>query len=102
MKIILFLALVAPVCFELDSLLLWFYYFYLGPLLLLFVLNLRALVALVLYYVGPLLLLFVLNKSPCCSGFILFWALVTRVCFQLEPLLFWFYFIWGPSCSCLF
>ena len=35
-------------------------------------------------------------------GFILFGALVAPVYFQLEPLLLWFYFIWGPCCSCLF
>ena len=43
-----------------------------------------------------------LNWSPCCSGFIFFWALVTPVYVELEPLLLWFYFIWGPCCSCLF
>ena len=33
---------------------------------------------------------------------LLFGALVAPVCFELAPLLLWFYFIWGPCCSCLF
>ena len=36
-----------------------------------------------------MLLRFILNKSPCCSGFILFGALVAPVYFELEPLLLW-------------
>ena len=49
--------------------------------------------------------------SPCCFGLFLFYfigALVALVSFhselyfELEPLLLWFYFIWGPCCSCLF
>ena len=42
-------------------------------------------------YLGPLLLLFNLDWSPCCSGFILFGVLVASVCFELEPLLLWFF-----------
>ena len=32
----------------------------------------------------------------------LFGSLFAPVYFELEPLLLWFYFIWGPRLSCLF